>query len=683
MPPPVEPPGRVRRLAELTGLAGIVLAEPVLTALREGADVFVSRRAEPWHVVVLTLALVFAVPLTFFLLEELVGLLRRGQWRDDAHRGFLGALGGFVVVRLLAGTGVPGWATVVLALLGGLALLVAVTRWQGARLWLQYLGTFPLLLAAWFLATDPVRGLLLGDGASGETAAVGEPAPVVLVVLDELPLASLLDETDRIDRARFPNLAALAEDATWFRNTTGVSPTTPEAVPPILTGRYNDGVGLLPTLEEHPDNLFTLLRDDYDLHVQESVTQLCPPDLCPDGALATGHPLRELALDALDLWQRQLFGGADDRAVEFAIRQSDPDAPATIQRFADGIDRDGDRPALDVLHAVYPHQPWYHLPDGLTYEAPFIAEGLDQYAEYAWRSEFAAGAGRTRHLLQARHLDAMLGTVLSRLRELDTYDESLIVLTADHGAAFEPGEPIRGVSTANADSVLWVPLLVKPPGQVTGRIDDRPATTVDVLPTIADVIDMDLPDDIDGTSLLSTAPVEDTGPDRRRVYDWGFNRLEAGSDGYSVIDGRQGFADLLAQPPHGEGVDPDLAWFRFGRHGGLVGREVDDLDVGGAGPDSYRLDRDGSYESSAPAVVDAYVGGTLSTAASVEVAIAVNGTIAGWSETLTTSRGNRFWTLAPPPFLRDDGEDVVEVFLLEPGDGPGGVLLRPLARSGG
>ena len=376
----------MRRLAELVGLCGIIVAEPVLTALRDGADVFVSRRAEGWHIVVLTLGILFALPLLLFLVEELVGLYRRGAFRDPLHRGLVGALGGLVVIRLLGDSGLPGWLTVLLAVAGGLGLLVAVSRWDGTRLWLQYLGIFPLLLGAWFLLTDPVRGLLSDtDAAAGSAASVEDPAPVVLVVLDEFPEASLLDDDDRIDAAQFPNLAGLAEDATWFRNTTGVSPTTPEAVPPILTGRYNDGVGLLPTVEEHPDNLFTLLRDDYALHVQESVTQLCPADLCGEGSLATGNPLRELSLDALDLWQRQLFGGGDDRSVDFAIRQSDPDAPSTINEWAAGIQRGGDRPELDVLHAVYPHQPWYHLPTGLTYEAPFIAEGLDQYAEYAWR----------------------------------------------------------------------------------------------------------------------------------------------------------------------------------------------------------------------------------------------------------------------------------------------------------
>ena len=450
-----------------------------------------------------------------------------------------------------------------------------MTRWEGPRLWLQVLGVFPLLLGAWFLATDPVRGLVLDPAsATGDAAAVGAPAPVVLVVLDEFPLASILDADDRIDPEQFPNLAHLADDATWFRNATGVSPTTPEAVPPILTGRYPDAIGVLPTAEEHPNNIFTLLQGTYGFHVQESVTQLCPAHLCAEGALATGNPLAELTRDALDLWQRQLFGGGDDRQVDFAIRQSDPDAPTTINEFAAGIGR-GDRPELDVLHAVYPHQPWYHLPSGLTYEAPFIAEGLDQYAEYAWKTDFAAETGRQRHLLQARHADVMLGVILARLQELDTYDDSLIVVTADHGAAFETGEPIRGVSEANADSVLWVPLLVKPPRQTTGRIDDRPARTIDVLPTMADVLELDLPDGTDGVSLLGPEPA--TGPDERRVYDWGFNRLEPNADGYSLIDGTQGFADLLAQPAPGEGDDPDLRFYRFGRHADLVGRRVDDL----------------------------------------------------------------------------------------------------------
>ena len=242
-------------------------------------------------------------------------------------------------------------------------------------------------------------------------------------------------------------------------------------------------------------------------------------------------------------------------------------------------------------------------------------------------------------------------------------------MTADHGAAFETGEPIRGVSEANADSVLWVPLLVKPPGQTTGRIDDRPAHTVDVLPTMAEILDLHLPDGVDGASLLGPEP--NVGPDERRVYDWGFNRLEPNADGYSLIDGTQGFADLLAQPPPGEGDDPELRFYRFGRHADLVGQLVEDLPVASGRDLEVHLDADGSYRSSADAQQDVYVAGDVETGEPLDVAVAVNGRIGAWAELQTTGDPGerRFWVLVPPAFLRDQGADAIELYVIE-GDGP-------------
>ena len=47
----------------------------------------------------------------------------------------------------------------------------------------------------------------------------------------------------------------------------------------------------------------------------------------------------------------------------------------TFEAFLAGVTAPGG-PVLDFHHALYPHQPWFHLPSGLTYEAPFIADGL-------------------------------------------------------------------------------------------------------------------------------------------------------------------------------------------------------------------------------------------------------------------------------------------------------------------
>ena len=60
---------------------------------------------------------------------------------------------------------------------------------------------------------------------------------MVLLVLDEFPGDSLLDARGRIDPVRYPNFAALASDATWFRNAFSVYDSTTKAVPLILDGR--------------------------------------------------------------------------------------------------------------------------------------------------------------------------------------------------------------------------------------------------------------------------------------------------------------------------------------------------------------------------------------------------------------------------------------------------------------
>ena len=58
-----------------------------------------------------------------------------------------------------------------------------------------------------------------------------------MVVLDELPLTSLLARNGRIDRFRYPNFAGLARASTWYSNATTVSDATKFAIPAILDGR--------------------------------------------------------------------------------------------------------------------------------------------------------------------------------------------------------------------------------------------------------------------------------------------------------------------------------------------------------------------------------------------------------------------------------------------------------------
>ena len=126
--------------------------------------------------------------------------------------------------------------------------------------------------------------------------------------------------------------------------------------------------------------------------------------------------------------------------------------------------------------------------------------------EIAWDADGTfIGLARQRHLLQVQYVDRMVGELMRRLTASGTWDDALVVLTADHGAAFRAGQPRRAPTAATVSEIAWVPLFVKQPGQRTGSTSMANAQLIDVVPTVADVLDVPLPWQVDGRSLLGPA----------------------------------------------------------------------------------------------------------------------------------------------------------------------------------
>ena len=124
-------------------------------------------------------------------------------------------------------------------------------------------------------------GALIGqaDAAAIEDVEIGRPDDVVMVILDELPTASLLGADGTIAEERFPNFARLANSSVWYRNAVTDHSYTTEAVPAILSGQVTEDPPA-PAGANYPENLFTLLGDRYRIDAREELTSLCPPDLC-------------------------------------------------------------------------------------------------------------------------------------------------------------------------------------------------------------------------------------------------------------------------------------------------------------------------------------------------------------------------------------------------------------------
>jgi hypothetical protein len=646
---------------ELFALSGLAFAQPFFDVLSKNTDVLVAREASPRDVLIMT-ALVLFVPTVLWYALELASSLISDRLRRVVHLVGVGMFAAVLLaiwVKQVPDTG-PG-AIVALGILGGLATAWAVTRSSAVRRWLRLLAIAPILFALIFLASSPATPVVFGDrNAALVRAPVAHPHRVVWIVLDEFPETSLLDGTGRVDATLFPNFAALAATSNWYRNSTTIAPFTRVAVPGMLSGTMPDG-DVAATVANYPQSVFTLLGGTYRINAFERLTAMCPSRACRDSRHPTvrANSLGGLIRDSLDLWgdfasPERTKPGLDAMR---GVLSFDPNPMGTAKAFVSTL-APATTPTFDFLHVLLPHWSWRYI--GTTQDNGAIGSPPGLAAD-RWTSAWAADAGRERHLLQVQATDTVLGMIMQRLRSIGAWDDTMFVVTADHGVGFAAHEPARGLGATNAADVVWTPLFIKLPGQVTGKVDDRPARTLDILPTIADVVGITSPWKMQGRSLLGRP--RRNGP--VRVMHWKIDALEP--DGaFNIVDTDAGFRRVLAARASDATGDPRLRLYRVGPFRDLVGRRLDTIErAAGAGPTIAMTDpaRFDNVNPAAPVAPWLVVNGTVTrTAGGTPLAVSVNGVIAAVTQSVKTPGALSPWWASLPPQLFVPGHNDVEVF---------------------
>jgi arylsulfatase A-like enzyme len=101
---------------------------------------------------------------------------------------------------------------------------------------------------------------------------------------------------------------------------------------------------------------------------------------------------------------------------------------------------------------------------------------------------------------EVTYTDAQLGRLFDRLKELDLWDETMIILTSDHGESFEH-DYFFNHSARVYQSCIHVPLIIKPFGRIySGRVDALCSNT-DIFPTVCEALNLSVPKELDGVSL--------------------------------------------------------------------------------------------------------------------------------------------------------------------------------------
>lgn len=685
------------RWLHLHALAVLAIAQPLFDQFGRNPTFFVAHRASSTTIWLLTLG-VFIVPgiVAAALSLGVSAIHRRTGW--GVQCALVGALAALVLLPVFnRASGQRTTIALIAAVLSAVAVGFLYSRIERLRPFFGYLGAFTVVILGLFIGNSGVTALLFEDDVSVSTTG-GNDTSVVLIVFDELPIAGLLDADRKLDPTRAPNLVEFATDsATWYSNTTTVSARTQWAVPSILTG--NDAnLDAVPTAAQHPQNLFTETAGSHDMLVAESITRLCPEEACAERGIgeavddATGSILsdtRVLYLHTLlptglaDRWLPPIntgwtgFGATSDDAQPDSPAPTPPDeatdegagdeepTDATAFDWLDGDLRQDQRlrfeqfiaalsandgPTVSYAHVLLPHAPWRYLPDGTLYNGDTIP-GLRSGSELWEGSPAIVEQATHRFLLQNGFTDLLLGQVFDELKASGQFDDSLIIVTADHGTSFVVDTSRREAQAGTEADIAMVPLFVKYPGQAEGRVDDTEAQTTDIFPTIAEVLDLQLTEPVDGISLLA----EDR-PDRIRALH-AFTPID---DLDPRLDLDQAIERITAVVP--SGIPPDEVW------GSQAVRDI----IGRRAADIERSDLVGSFEIAPPNastynLIDRasgylpirYEASVVSGDApeGVNVVVAFNGIIAGGNELF-----NGQLSVLLDPRLIEDGPNTVELY---------------------
>lgn len=526
-------------LALASGRAALYLALPALVALVVGFEVLVRpmMRRLPVPLATLLAVGIAAAPWALWAAYE---WNRARSIRPS---------------QLLTAYGLKSNAVLVLA-----CAAVCVLAWLLLPLWRRADRPSKALLVALLVGLVAVEGTFHWALAPPERGKDRQPDVLVLLV-DALRADHV--SSYGYERPTTPAIDSLAADGIRFSQAIAQSTFTKASIASLFTGRnpYQHGV-YWGSHAETPDSITSDLLSLDEVTLAEVLQER--------GYLTNAWVQNSHLLDFMGFGQGFVDYHHQQGSIQQIHRRSFPFFRGGAKRY----------PFFTYLHYIDLHDPYRPKPpyDTLygTHSDVYAGVDFSQWGAYleAVRQGEQELSDADVEQMRAYYdglihmVDDEIARLLDELKSNGLYDDTLIILTSDHGDAFMEHGFISH-STTPYDELVLVPLIVKLPKQrQAGLVVDEQVRVIDIMPTILHAVGTRVPQDVAGCALQTLWG--DDGPERDAACGEAISEI-ATSGAYPTVAVRTAegkyihfekqpdeFYDLVADPGELEDLGPDL-----------------------------------------------------------------------------------------------------------------------------
>ena len=161
-------------------------------------------------------------------------------------------------------------------------------------------------------------------------------------------------------------------------------------------------------------------------------------------------------------------------------------------------------------------------------------EGVIPEQEYEHRGYLKHPSPRAGYAAMISHMDRDIGKIMAQVKTLGLDENTLVMFTSDNGPTydrlggsdsefFQSATPLRGFKGSLYEGGIRVPLVARWPKQIAPRtVSEQLSAFWDLLPTFCQIAGADLPDDIDGISLVPTLLGKPTEQSQHEYLYWEF-----------------------------------------------------------------------------------------------------------------------------------------------------------------